>query len=200
MRRTIIYNKNNFTIFFFKLFIVFLYQFIKKETAHPTFHLRSITQGRLLTFLKDLGFADLPITNIGNVSPAALAVAIPVNRIYCVYRHYISCLSCARFSWEVIDKKGQIHLPLYVPQLVSRQNYIGRDVSFHAFAISGVTDLDSPDTSLNEILYRVFQACKQPSDVWNFSIFNCFAKPKAFSRKIVPLIGMFSDLCISNHL
>ena len=77
---------------------------------------------------------------------------------------------------------------------------VGRDVLFHAFVISGVTDLDSPDTSSNEILYRVFQTFNQLSDAWNFSIFNCFAKPKAFSCKIVPLIGMFSGLCISNHL
>ena len=77
---------------------------------------------------------------------------------------------------------------------------VGRDVSFHAFVISGVTNLDSPDTSLNEILYRVLRACNQPSDAWNFSISNCSAKPRAFSGKIVPLIGMFSDLCTSNHL
>ena len=36
---------------------------------------------------------------------------------------------------------------------------VGRDVSFYAFVISGVTDLDSPNTSLNEILYWVFQTC-----------------------------------------
>ena len=79
---------------------------------------------------------------------------------------------------------------------------VGRDVSLHAFVISGVTDLDSPDTSLSEILYQVFQACNQLSDTWSFSIFNCFAKPRVFSFNIdiVPLIGMFSDLCISNHL
>ena len=71
--------------------------------------------------------------------------------------------------------------------------------SFHAFVISGVADLDSPDTSLNTILYRVFQWCNQPSDAWNFSTFNCFARPRVLSCKIVPLIGMFSDLCISNH-
>ena len=76
---------------------------------------------------------------------------------------------------------------------------VGRDVSFHAFVIPEETDLDFPDASLNEVLYQVFQACTQPSDAWNFSIFNCFAKPMTFSSKIVPLIGMFSDLCISNH-
>ena len=36
---------------------------------------------------------------------------------------------------------------------------VGRDVSFHAFVIPEVTDLDSPDASLNEVLYQVFQAC-----------------------------------------
>ena len=41
---------------------------------------------------------------------------------------------------------------------------VGREVSFHAFVISGVTDPDSPDTSLNEILYQVFEACNQPSN------------------------------------
>ena len=41
---------------------------------------------------------------------------------------------------------------------------VGRDVSFHAFVISRVTDPDSPDTSLNEILYQVSQACNQPFD------------------------------------
>ena len=87
-----------------------------------------------------------------------------------------------------------VHLNKHVHRIV------GRDVSFHVFVISGVTDLISTDTSLNEILYRVFQACNQPSDACNFSIFNCSAKSRTFSCKIVPLIGMFSDLCISNHL
>ena len=77
---------------------------------------------------------------------------------------------------------------------------VDRDISFHAFVISGVTDLDSPDTSLNETLYRLFQACNQPSDARNFSIFICLAKSGTFSCKIVPLIEMFSDLCISNYL
>ena len=77
---------------------------------------------------------------------------------------------------------------------------IGRYASFHAFVISGVADRDSPNTSLNEISYQVFQACNHPPDAWNFSIFNCFAKPRAFSFKIVSLIGMFSDICISKHL
>ena len=52
---------------------------------------------------------------------------------------------------------------------------------------------------LQLFILTVFQECTQPSDAWNFSIFNYFEKPMTFSSKIVPLIGMFSDLCISNH-
>ena len=134
---SIIYYINNFTIFFFKLFIEFLYPFIKKETVYPNFHLRPIMTGKYM---------------------------------------------------------------LYMPFSLYLDKIVGRDFSFHAFVISGVTDLDSPDTSLNEILNRVSQACNYPSHAWNFSIFNCFAKPRAFSCKIVPLIGIFSDLCISSDL
>ena len=89
--------------------------------------------------------------------------------------------------------------PLYVSFSLYLDKTVGRHVSFHAFVISGVADLDSPDTSLNAILYRVFQWYNQPSDAWNLSTFNCFAKPRVLSCKIFPLIGMISDLCISNH-
>ena len=41
-----------FMIFFIKLFIEFLYPFIKEETLHPTFHLRSITTGKAFDVLK----------------------------------------------------------------------------------------------------------------------------------------------------
>ena len=48
---SIIYNINNFTIFFFKLFIEFLYPFIKKETVYPNFHLRPIMTGKYLLYM-----------------------------------------------------------------------------------------------------------------------------------------------------
>ena len=79
---------------------------------------------------------------------------------------------------------------------------VGREVSFQAAVIPRVTDFDSPHTSLNEILYRAFHECNQPSDAWNFSKFSSFANSRAFSRIIFPWIwiGIFSDLCNSSHL
>ena len=65
-----------------------------------------------------------------------------------------------------------ISFSLYLDRIVAR------DFSFHAFVISGVTDLGSPDISLNKMLYRVFQASDQPSNAWDFSIFNSFPNPR----------------------
>ena len=77
---------------------------------------------------------------------------------------------------------------------------VDREVSFQAGVISGLTDFDSPDTSLNEILDRTFHEWNQPSDAWNFSKFSSFANSRAFSWIIFHWIGIFSDLCISSHL
>ena len=193
MRRTIIYNKNNFTILFFKLFI----RVSVKETAHPTFHLRPITTGKAFDVFKASWFRRF--TNIGNFSPAAIIVVISVNRtLLCLTPLHFSPFMCKVLLGSSTQKRpnsSALHMSfsLYLDRI------IGRYVSFHAFVISGVADRDSPNTSLNEILYQVFQACNQPPDAWNFSIFNYFAKPRAFSCKIVSLIGMFSDICISKH-
>ena len=43
MRRAYINNKNDFVIFILEFSIKFFYPLVKKETAHPTFWLRTIT-------------------------------------------------------------------------------------------------------------------------------------------------------------
>ena len=53
--------------------------FCEKVVIHPTLILRTIATCKFLTFLKHLGFADFPITNIGNFSPVKLAPAKPVK-------------------------------------------------------------------------------------------------------------------------
>ena len=52
MRKKNIYNKNNFSIFLFKLFIKLLYLFIEKENVHPTFLLWLITAWKAFDSLK----------------------------------------------------------------------------------------------------------------------------------------------------
>ena len=58
---------------------------------------------------------------------------------------------------------------------------VGRDVFNHALTISGVTDFDSPETVLNDIIFLSFQRCSQPSEAWMFSVCNSLAKITAFS-------------------
>ena len=198
MRKIIINSKNNFTIFVFKLFIEFLYPLMSKGTVHPTFHLRPITTGKAFDVFKASWFRRF--TNIGNFSPAAIVAVISVNRtLLCLPPLHFSPFMCKVFLGSSRQKRPNSSA-LYMSFSLYLDRIIGRYASFHAFVISGVADRDSPNTSLNEISYQVFQACNHPPDAWNFSIFNCFAKPRAFSFKIVSLIGMFSDICISKHL
>ena len=74
---TIVNDKSNFSIICTKLSVEFTDPLFKDLTIHPTLLLYS--QARCLTFLKQQGFLDFQITNMGSFSPVTLAAAIPVS-------------------------------------------------------------------------------------------------------------------------
>ena len=57
----------------------FLTHSSNKTPANQLFFCALYRQGNWFTFLKHRGFLDLPITNISNFFPVALATAMPVN-------------------------------------------------------------------------------------------------------------------------
>lgn len=67
--------------FLFKKLCLAPFPFIEKEAVYPTFFCCDrYWQARLAIFLKHLGLADFPITDIGNFSPNASADVIQVIR------------------------------------------------------------------------------------------------------------------------
>ena len=76
------------------------------------------SQGRCLTFLKQRGFLDFQITNMGSFSPVALAAAIPVSLTLLFFPRNTFLLWGDMFYLGDIDRKDRTrrhwkYLPTY---------------------------------------------------------------------------------------
>ena len=78
---TVINEKCNFLAFVYKLIVKLSDPIFKNRGTHPAFVLDLVSTRQFLTFLKHLGFFDLPMTNVGSLSPLMFVGASPVTLI-----------------------------------------------------------------------------------------------------------------------
>ena len=140
------------------------------------------------------------MTNKGSFSPAALPAASLLSLPYYAYHQYNTHLFRAKTYLGGLCRRDmnlsalQKSFSLYIEKMV------GKQVSLQLAVISGITAFSSPDTALKVKLCLCFNLSSRPSEAQKSVNSWLFARLRAFSLMIIPLVGCIASLLHQFHL